>query len=346
MKQLNNDSFIYFLNAANKHTGINEANIEKDFYICRILSELEKDEEIEYAIFRGGTSLSKCWKVVDRFSEDIDFSIAYPVSISKRRQFKYKIKEICDFLDLKIINYEKLRSRTAMNRYEIVYPSLFNNDNAIIYLEMSFFSISLFITQRYIQSYIGEQMQSQNIDTAEYGLEPFKVKTQTLQKTFADKVFALCDYALTGRIRKGSRHIYDLYKLYPLVKDDPELKNIIDITRYDRMKRERRPSSYADSDVNQILKEITDTGCFAEDYNMTTYGLLNEKVGYDSAINTIKQISEKGLFTYDPDFDPIDYLIKTGYIDRKDGKQMKLYREYYEKPFYIEDPKTPKTLIK
>ena len=152
-----------------------------------------------------------------------------------------------------------------MNRYEIVYPSLFNNDNAIIYLEMSFFSISLFITQRYIQSYIGEQMQSQNIDTAEYGLEPFKVKTQTLQKTFADKVFALCDYALTGRIRKGSRHIYDLYKLYPLVKDDPELKNIIDITRYDRMKRERRPSSYADSDVNQILKEITDTGCFAED---------------------------------------------------------------------------------
>ena len=129
MSLLNDNDLKSLINTTSKTINIENINIEKDYYICKILSEIEKYEDIDYAIFRGGTSLSKCWKVIDRFSEDIDFSIAYPIGEAKRRKFKYIIKEICDSLGLEIINFDKLRSKTAMNRYEIKYPTLFDNDN-------------------------------------------------------------------------------------------------------------------------------------------------------------------------------------------------------------------------
>lgn len=50
MKLLSNDELINAIENTSISFNISKDNIEKDFYICRILSELEKDEEIEYAI--------------------------------------------------------------------------------------------------------------------------------------------------------------------------------------------------------------------------------------------------------------------------------------------------------
>ena len=53
--------------------GIGPAIIEKDFWVCWILSKLFSVDSIaEKIMFKGGTSLSKVFKVVERFSEDID----------------------------------------------------------------------------------------------------------------------------------------------------------------------------------------------------------------------------------------------------------------------------------
>ena len=50
--------------------------VEKDFWVCWTLKELFRLPEIgEHLIFKGGTSLSKVFKVIERFSEDIDVSI-------------------------------------------------------------------------------------------------------------------------------------------------------------------------------------------------------------------------------------------------------------------------------
>ena len=342
MSQFSKTELLSNINNAEKQTHILAENIEKDYYICQILKSIQNDSSIDYVVFRGGTSLSKCWKVINRFSEDIDFSIEYPIGESKRRNLKYKLKNICDSLGLEIINYDKLRSRTTMNRYEIKYPSLFQNEKSIILLEMSAFSISVFTIQKQIQSYIGEYLDlNTTINSSNYEQEPFFIKTQTLEKTFADKVFALCDYALTNRFSKGSRHIYDLYKIYPLVKNNPELKDIIAITRYDRMKRDKRPSSYENCDVNMLLQQISETNCFKNDYENTTLSLLGEQIDYKNAITTIDEISKSNLFTYNPNFNPISYLIEKKYIDSKNIKQLTLYTNYYNKPNFIE-----KTLIK
>jgi hypothetical protein len=63
---------------AQKHSdGLPDFFLEKDLWVTEIL-RLLYDEKLlgDYAVaFKGGTALSKCWKVIDRFSEDIDLSI-------------------------------------------------------------------------------------------------------------------------------------------------------------------------------------------------------------------------------------------------------------------------------
>src|SRR6266566_7328364 len=59
-----------------QQTGFGAQIVEKDFWLCWTLKELFQLPVIgEHLIFKGGTSLSKVFKVIERFSEDIDVSI-------------------------------------------------------------------------------------------------------------------------------------------------------------------------------------------------------------------------------------------------------------------------------
>ena len=61
-----------FRNTAQK-MGVHEAIIEKDYWVCLILDYLfYKSRFKKYLTFKGGTSLSKCFNLIKRFSEDID----------------------------------------------------------------------------------------------------------------------------------------------------------------------------------------------------------------------------------------------------------------------------------
>ena len=64
-----------FRETANKR-GLNPQIIEKDFWVCWTLKQLFGLAEInKHLIFKGGTSLSKIYNIIERFSEDIDVAI-------------------------------------------------------------------------------------------------------------------------------------------------------------------------------------------------------------------------------------------------------------------------------
>jgi hypothetical protein len=53
--------------------GITAAAAEKDFWICWVLLHVFEDKQLsQHLRFKGGTSLSKCYHAIERFSEDID----------------------------------------------------------------------------------------------------------------------------------------------------------------------------------------------------------------------------------------------------------------------------------
>jgi predicted nucleotidyltransferase component of viral defense system len=54
---------------------INRPFVEKDYWITLVLSRLAKSKYVDEAVFKGGTSLSKGYNLIERFSEDVDIAI-------------------------------------------------------------------------------------------------------------------------------------------------------------------------------------------------------------------------------------------------------------------------------
>ena len=60
-----------------EHPGINQVAIEKDWWVTVTLKALFQTDCHEALIFKGGTSLSKGFNIIERFSEDIDLAISH-----------------------------------------------------------------------------------------------------------------------------------------------------------------------------------------------------------------------------------------------------------------------------
>lgn len=90
---------------ASQKLEVSEDIVEKDYYVTLILKKLST---IEYPIvFKGGTSLSKAFHVIDRFSEDIDITFTEHLGEARRKKLKYDIlKPIADELGLVIRNFD------------------------------------------------------------------------------------------------------------------------------------------------------------------------------------------------------------------------------------------------
>ena len=105
----NKETFLNVLETVSKVSGIQADLVEKDYYVSLILKEIAASSD--KAVFKGGTSLSKALKVINRFSEDIDISFSEHIGASRRKKLKYNIiAPIADKLGLVITNFDKTQS--------------------------------------------------------------------------------------------------------------------------------------------------------------------------------------------------------------------------------------------
>lgn len=122
------------------------------------------------------------------------------------------------------------------------------------------------------------------------------MKVQGLDRTLADKVFAICDYYMEDKVKKHSRHIYDIYKLLPYVSLDSEYKNLVREVREIRSNASVCPSAKANVDIPKLLKEIIDSNVYKIDYNNITKRILEEDVEYSVAIDALRKIIQSKVF--------------------------------------------------
>lgn len=187
------------------------AIVEKDYYITMILKLLS--EEAPGCVFKGGTSLSKCHHVIDRFSEDIDIAFSDNLTQGQRKNLKDKtIAGISDRLGLPISDWENARSRRDYNCYTFDYRPIdgYVQKSLIpgVKMEVSLGSASFPTVTLPVDSYVYQYLQQENEEIIQdYQLQPFRMTLQSLERTFADKVFAVCDYYLAGKTQRNSRHI-------------------------------------------------------------------------------------------------------------------------------------------
>ena len=122
------------------------------------------------------------------------------------------------------------------------------------------------------------------------------MKVQSLERTFIDKVYALCDYYLEKKSKRYSRHLYDLYKLRPLIKFDDDFKILIKEIYNHRSKMKICPSAKPGIDISCIIKEFCENDFFKSDYIEITSYFTKDPVDYDLTKQNILSLADTGLF--------------------------------------------------
>lgn len=298
----NQEEFLQSIKMASEYFGMDSALIEKDYFVTLFLRMANK--AIPGLVFKGGTSLSKCYKIIDRFSEDLDLTLdTEHFSQGQRRASVKALMDVCAELGLDLVNREQIEQHTHgnYNCYQIEYPIVFASDGITtgLKVEMTYIQKSYPYETVKASSYIADFLANNgNADLiTEYGMEPFEVQVQSLERTLIDKVFALGDYYLSGELQRTSRHIYDLSRLLTRVDlSAPELKPLVNSVRSDRKTNKTCLSAQDGVDVSWLLQKIVDEGAFRKDYEDSTMKLLTKPVGYGEAIVAIEKIVESHIF--------------------------------------------------
>lgn len=290
--------FSQIVNKISKEKGINEAIIEKDYFVSLILKQIAKENK--NIVFKGGTSLSKCFGLINRFSEDIDISCEHKLSQSEIKNINHSIVKIVKDLGFTLVNEKEILSGMDYNKFEIAYPSLYKSNGLKqdVIIE-TVFSINAYpIENMFASNIIYEYLEDNNLlDKVVFEeIVPFIVKTQSITRTFVDKVFALCDYYLNKDITEHSRHLYDLYKMYNSINFNDDF--ILYIREIRELRKLKRFCTSADDkyDINLLLKEIIDKEIYKDDYANVTDLITYDHINYEDTIKTIYKIIDHKVF--------------------------------------------------
>lgn len=296
----NHELFLQVILRTAQHTGIKPAIIEKDYYVTAFLKEIVKVQP--NIIFKGGTSLSKCYKLINRFSEDIDLNIDTEKgpTVGQRKQLKESIVSVIDGFGFVLTNPDQVRSRRSYNKYVVDYPTVFTGE----YLKENL----IVETSVYIRAYPSNRMTASSFIYEfllengyqdlinQYELAPFELNVQTAERTLIDKVYALGDYYLDDKITEHSRHIYDIYKLLRVVDLNDELKGLIADVAAERKNHAACLSAQDGVDIQALLSRIVSENAYKADYESITMALLFEKVDYATAIKAVQRIIDSKVF--------------------------------------------------
>ncbi|WP_208854735.1 nucleotidyl transferase AbiEii/AbiGii toxin family protein [Holdemania massiliensis] len=270
-------------------------------------------------IFKGGTSLSKVYKLIERFSEDIDLALDWKVmgygslepyedrSNTKQLKFNDKLNDDTkvflrgvflptlqkDFKEiLKDRNYRFYIDETDEQTICFDYPKNHQNSSVlqVIRLEIGSLAEPIPASKRRIQTYI-EEVYSNVFN------ENIEVVAVDSLRTFYEKITIL--HRETNRVNgnyptRYSRHFYDVYKM--LLTDIKEksfenlnlLKSVIDF------KKKFYASNWAKYDdiMSGNLKLIPAADgleIFSKDYDSMKNMLFGEKISFDKIVSVIKE---------------------------------------------------------
>lgn len=207
-----------------KHFNIIPAFVEKDYWITLVLSRLAQSENAETAVFKGGTSLSKGYRIISRFSEDLDIAILNENLSGNVLKTKIHNIEKEITAELTEIVEDGVTSKGSMFRKSIFeYPTLLGKVDSIIpnrmIVEINSFANPYPNVKQEITSFIAEYLNVNNQLSAieEYELQPFSLNVLDKRRTMIEKMVSLVRFSFAENARRSLaakiRHFYDLYYL-------------------------------------------------------------------------------------------------------------------------------------
>lgn len=205
--------------------GIKAIYIEKDYWVTFALHTIFQSEIGKDSVFKGGTALSKCYQMIERFSEDIDLVVLRREGESNN-QLTNKIKKISKVVAdvLAEVEIPELTQKMGMNRktahtYAKEFQGTYGQVRDVIVVEATWLGYFEPYTTKKISSFVATMMISNGQhDIAEaYGLLPFEGLVLEPTRTICEKIMSLVRFSYGENpmddLRKKVRHIYDLHQL-------------------------------------------------------------------------------------------------------------------------------------
>jgi hypothetical protein len=311
-------------------SGITAKAIEKDWWVTLTLKALFESPHAKYFIFKGGTSLSKGWKLIERFSEDIDIeldTIAFGKEYKNNPSHTYiktLKKEGCAFTSTVLLNALKTQflhlgilMKDVIIEAENVDKKIPDKDPQTLFVKYK----SLYPPHKYIADVVKVEFSVRSLkDTYEevniesilsnvfpniaYEEIAFKVFAVQPKKTFLEKVFLLHEKFQNLnpdniKIERLSRHLYDLVKIMDSeagkqgLKDKEFYKTLIE-----HRKNYIRISGVDYDTLNystiSFIPPVSVLEMFRQDYSAMQEAMIyGESPDFDSMIEKLKLLTGK-----------------------------------------------------
>lgn len=226
----NKELFEQAVKATAERMGILDIYIEKDYWVCYALKLIYESVIKHEAIFKGGTALSKCYKFIDRFSEDIDLVVLRREE-ETGNQLKNKLKKITNAITAPFVevDIEGITNKMGMIRkIPYNYPKTFKGDfgqvRDVIIIEATWLGYFEPYSSKILNTYIYDMMVATNQESLaeEYNLLPFEALVLDSRRTFCEKIMSLVRFSHTETpiidLKAKIRHVYDIHQL---LKNEP-----------------------------------------------------------------------------------------------------------------------------
>ena len=315
--------------AAKDHPGINQLAIEKDWWVMVTLKALFRTTCADSLIFKGGTSLSKGFQIIERFSEDIDLAISHSffgidkTSKSQREKLRkmarvfvhdtlsseldarlqelgvsgYRVENVTHQMDkdgnLKAIDSDK-DPTVILLHYDSVVEGSVDYIPPRVKIEISCLSMDEPTEVREIQSYIADSFKEEDETLA-------SIRTVLPSRTFLEKIFLLAEEFQKDKPRhvRMSRHLYDLERL---MDSEYGRKALADRGLYDAIVEHRRTYyalKYVDYDKHDpraisFVPPASVQELWAADYaDMKRYFIYGDSLSFEQLIERVEELQER-----------------------------------------------------
>jgi hypothetical protein len=269
----------FLLTAQKKH--LPEPIVEKDWWVTQVLNMLFSSPIADQLVFKGGTSLSKAWQLIERFSEDIDLAVNPAhfgiTETPTKKQIKQLRKRSSLFVaeDLAAMLQNKLEETglSSLCHMEVQpngegdstypeprvisvhYTSLYQ-ESAMSYVRPI---VKLEVGARSLvepmEQFICKSMVSDVLPVTDYAMPVVHVAAP--QKTFIEKVFLLHELFSIERsnllANRRSRHLYDLERMM----DQPfAIKAVEDDSLWEHIRQHRMAfTAMVGVDYNDVMRD-------------------------------------------------------------------------------------------
>ena len=287
------------IQTTSQEKGIASEFVEKDYWICQILQNLSRHPQSARIVWKGGTSLSKAYGLIRRFSSDVDFAVILE-GMSQNQQKKLVARIGKDTtadleeLDMPNMTIKNNRYRKTYHGYSSVLGERKDNLSFLgnhVIVEINTYGNPYPFVRKSIQPFISDMMNQKGLHSLmnELDMMPFELNVLDKKRTLCEKVVSLIRFSFdkdaVAGIASKIRHFYDLYYLM----HDSECidylhsdftQDLLELIAHDKAEFDRPPLWKASDittsplfiDLNCIWKQISEI--YNREVGALAYGII------------------------------------------------------------------------